>query len=182
MDRKFLIPFVFFSLVMHTLVIAVALRVDLPVKTNADKVINIEIKSSKDIETPHREKGSVPFLPRINDYREAGFSRGASVDLGKPGGAYEAYLHQIRSKIERFWSYPPQALDEKVEGNAVIRFSINAEGMLADSVVVSSSGSVLLDEGALASIRTAAPFEPLPADYNLSFLQITATFSYQINL
>jgi protein TonB len=182
MNRKFLILFIFFSLAIHTLVIAVALRVDLPAKTNADKVINIEIKSSKDIENPHREKGSRPLLPKINDCREAGFSREASVDLGKPGGAYEAYLHQIRSKIERFWSYPPQALAERREGNAVIRFSINAKGVLADSVVISSSGNVLLDEGALASIRTAAPFEPLPADYNLSFLHITATFSYQINL
>ena len=182
MNRKFLVRFIFFSLLVHTLVIAVVFHVDIPEKKDIDKVINVEIKSPKDAENPRRERRSPPLLPAIDGYRKAGLSREASVDLEKPGGAYEGYLRKIRGKIERFWSYPPQALAEKREGSAVIKFSINARGVLADSVVILTSGSILLDEGALASIRNASPFEPLPADYNLSLLHITATFSYRINL
>ena len=182
MNRKFLIPFIIFSLVIHAILIAVLLRVHFPGITTASKVISVEIKSSKDVEEPYRKKIVRPLLPQVKEIPKTDPPREASVDLGKPGGAYEAYLDQIRGKIELYWAYPPRALAERVEGNAVIRFSINARGVLADYAVVSSSGSVLLDEGALDSIRDAAPFGPMPADYNLSFLHFTASFSYKINL
>ncbi len=180
MSKKFLLPFIFFSLLVHLLVIGFTFQIDLPERKKANKVINVEIKSVQDTDKPFRQKVQRPLLPKIKKNRETSLLREASVDLGKPGGVYEKYLDRLRRKIERFWLYPPGALAKRVEGEAVIRFSINAKGGLAESLVVSSSGSALLDEGALDSVRNAAPFEPLPAAYNLSFLHITATFSYRI--
>jgi TonB family protein len=75
---------------------------------------------------------------------------------------------------------PQEALSRKTEGNAVIRFTINASGALAGYYVTSTSGSPVLDEGALTVVRAAAPYAPLPAAFQLARLHITATFSYRM--
>jgi TonB family protein len=59
--------------------------------------------------------------------------------------------------------------------------SINADGSLAGATLLSSSGSVDLDDGALGVVQQAAPYEPLPEIYNLSCLHITASFNYKIS-
>jgi periplasmic protein TonB len=181
MSRRFLVFFIFFSFVIHVFFIAIAFRVSPPVKKQADKIINVEIKPSRDIPRSVAQIAPLQVLSEINHVPKAKPFREASVDLGEPGGANDAYLRKIRRKIESLWLYPPRALSERREGSAVIRFSINAGGALADSAVISSSGSVLLDEGALAGVRRSAPFDPLPADSQLSLLHITATFSYRLN-
>jgi TonB family protein len=61
----------------------------------------------------------------------------------------------------------------------VILMSINADGSLSQLLLTSSSGSASLDQGTLDVINAAAPFNPLPAKYELSRLHITASFRYQ---
>jgi outer membrane biosynthesis protein TonB len=41
------------------------------------------------------------------------------------------------------------------------------------------SGIPVLDEGTLAAVRAAAPYAPLPKDFKLARLHITATFNYR---
>ncbi len=182
MKKKFLILFMLFSLAAHALVIALSLRIDMPAVTQNDKVMKIDLKTLKDTETPRIARKEKPALPSPGAYPEGALTREASVGLENPGGPYEAYLLLLRGKIERFWTYPPRALAENREGSAVIRFTIAANGALAGSSVISSSGSTLLDEGALACIKAASPFEPLPPSFNLSLLNVTATFSYRITI
>jgi len=186
MKKKFLFLFILFSLAIHTLVIGLSLRIDTPAVVHDDPVMKIDLQPPQPKQEPAKAGFSIrkkyPAPTFSGDGTEAELAREASVGLENPGGVYEAYLLKIRSRIERRWSYPPQALAEKREGNTVIRFTIEASGSLKGSSVLSSSGSALLDEGALACIRAASPFEPLPPSFNLSLLNITATFSYRINL
>ena len=58
--------------------------------------------------------------------------------------------------------------------------SIDADGRLAGAALISSSGYAELDEGAISVVQTAAPFEPLPGNYDLSRLNIVASFHYKI--
>jgi protein TonB len=178
--KKFLIPFILASLAGHALVIALTARVDMTGGPRPERVMNVELKTPTEVEPPqasaHSEQAAqAARATAIRGYRED------SVALQNPGGPYESYLLQIRRKIEGLWSYPPQALSEKREGNAVIHFTIDAGGTLADYYVTSSSGSPILDEGALACVRAASPFAALPATFNLSRLHVTATFNYRIN-
>ena len=62
----------------------------------------------------------------------------------------------------------------------MIRFTIDANGSLSGYDVMTTSGSAVLDQGALAVVKAAAPYAPLPAEFNLSRLHITATFSYRM--
>lgn len=55
--------------------------------------------------------------------------------------------------------YPTQARRRGVEGVVVLRVRIEADGRLSDANVVTSSGSELLDESALVSMRRAT-FRP----------------------
>ena len=177
--KKFLIPFVLASLAGHALVIALTARVDIMGEPRFEKVMNVELKTQAEVEPPPASARSKRAAPAAGATATRGY-REDSVALQNPGGPYESYLLQIRRKIEGLWSYPPQAISEKQEGNAVIRFTIDAGGALAGYYITSSSGSPILDDGALACIRAASPFAPLPGAFNLSLLHVTATFSYRM--
>ena len=180
MAKRFLIPFVLASIAGHALVIALTARIDINGGLRPEKVIDVELKTAA-------EAGSPPASGRIRPASSAALTgkmphsvHEDSVSLQNPGGPYEPYLLQIRRKIERLWSYPSLALSQNQEGETVIRFTIDADGKLDGFYVTSTSGSSILDEGALAVVLSAAPFGPLPETFRLSRLHITATFRYRI--
>jgi TonB family protein len=181
--KKFFIPFILASLAGHALVIALTARIDGRDSPQPGKVLTVELKTTTEVEPPPSSARSGPSEPTVLAARTAKTPAGYredTVSLQKPGGPYEAYLLQIRRRIEGLWSYPAQALSEKREGSAVIRFTIDAYGALNDYYITSSSGSPVLDEGALAVVRAASPFEPLPTAFHLSRLHVTATFHYRL--
>jgi TonB family protein len=178
--KKFLIPFILASLAGHALVIALTARIDRRDGPRPGKVMTVELKTTAEVETPPSASRSRQTEQTARTAKTPAGYREDTVSLQNPGGPYEAYLLQIRRKIEGLWSYPAQAISEKREGSAVIRFTIDAGGALNDYSVTSTSGSPVLDEGALAVVRTASPFEPLPAVFNLSRLHVTATFRYRL--
>jgi protein TonB len=183
MTRKFLILFVLASLAGHALVLALTTRIDWTIDPRPDKVITVELKAPRE-SAPRKVK---PPLQGTSQATTATTAQDGialtedSVSLQSRGSRYDDYLLAIRRKIERLWSYPQEALAERREGNAVIRFTIEADGTLAGYHVMATSGSPVLDEGALAVIRSAAPYEPLPGKFSLSRLNITATFTYRLN-
>ena len=179
--KKFLIPFILASLAGHALVIALTARIDMRDSPRPEKVMNVELKAPTEIEPPPYSSRSGQTAPAAPSAAEPRGYREDTIALQNPGGPYESYLLQIRRKIEGLWSYPPQALSEKREGSAVIHFTIDADGALTGYYVTSTSGSPVLDEGALAVIRAASPFAALPATFNLSRLHVTATFRYRMN-
>ncbi|MHB9097580.1 MAG: TonB family protein [Syntrophales bacterium] len=180
--KKFLIPFVLASLAGHAFVLALTTHVDWavsPPEEPTEKIITVEIKAPLERAAPRPHRSP----PRGGHSKAVGVGGGAregSVALQGEPSPYSAYLLVIRRKIERLWSYPPQALAQQEEGNAVIRFTIDADGSLSGYHIVTTSGSQALDEGTLAVVRAAAPYAPLPEAFNLSRLHITATFSYRM--
>jgi TonB family protein len=177
---KFIIPFVLVSLVGHALVIALTARIDLTGSRQSDKVMKVELKTEEEVESQlHASRREQTARSIRSAIIPAGY-REDTVALQNPGGPYESYLLDIRRKIENLWSYPAQAIAEKREGSAVIRFTIDAGGALKGNRITSSSGSPILDEGTLAVIRAASPFAPLPSSFHLSRLHVTAEFRYRL--
>ncbi|MBN2438908.1 MAG: energy transducer TonB [Deltaproteobacteria bacterium] len=181
MAKKFLILFVLASLAGHALVIALTARIDMKGVPRLEKVMKVELSTTAEAEPPPVPGHIRPAAPAAPTGKMTPSVRDDSVSLQNPGGPYEPYLLQIRRKIEGLWSYPPLALSQNQQGEAVIRFTIDAGGALNGYYITSTSGSPILDEGALAVVRSAAPFAPLPEKFHLSQLHITATFRYRIN-
>ena len=177
--RKFLILFLLASLTGHALVIALATRTNWAVSPPPEKVITVELQLPAEPE-PRAKKPPARTAPRRSTPAPDGIAlREDSVTLQSRGSPYDDYLLSIRKKIERIWNYPQEALKENREGTAVIRFTIDGDGTLTGYHVVTTSGNPVLDEGALAVVRSAAPYGPLPEKFNLSRLNITATFAYR---
>lgn len=172
--KKLLIPFVLASLTGHALVIALTTRFDWTGSPRPEKVMTFQLEAPS-------ENAARPAPPRPEEtppeVRTDG--RKDSVALRGKKSRYDTYLLLIRRKIEQHWSYPPQAVSGKKEGKAVIRFTIEASGALTGVRITTTSGSSVLDEGTLAAVRAAAPYAPLPKDFNLARLHITATFNYR---
>jgi TonB family protein len=180
MPKKFLILFMLASLAAHALVLGLATQIDWtltpPSERAQQKVITVELKA------PLKKTARRPHRPNAEQRPDAGSGsfREGTAELQGETSPYRDYLLQVRRKIEQLWSYPPQAIAAQQEGNAEIRFTINADGGLSEYHVMTTSGSAILDQGALAVVKAAAPYAPLPAEYNLSRLHITATFSYRM--
>lgn len=178
MPKKFLIAFVLISLAGHALVLALTNGIHWSPSPREAEVMTVEFKPDP-VQSPRPEPRHAPAKPT----RETGpgLLGEDSVSLQEPGSRYDVYLQAIRRRIENLWIYPPQAMEQRQEGNAQIRFTINANGSVSDYRIVTSSGSPILDRGALAVVQDAAPYAPLPADFRLERLHITAVFSYRLN-
>lgn len=89
----------------------------------------------------------------------------ASPDLGRPeqpnAATVARWERSLVAQIERSKRYPPQAGNRF--GVVSVAFSIDRDGRLLGARVVIGSGSVILDDEALAIIRRAAPFPHPPA-------------------
>ncbi|MCS5707420.1 TonB family protein [Candidatus Berkiella cookevillensis] len=75
-----------------------------------------------------------------------------------------AYLYRWQQYIEAVGSefYPQEALQKNITGKVRLLVALNKEGQVQEVVVRQSSGSTLLDAAALAIVKKAQPFEPIP--------------------
>jgi len=178
---KMLILFVTASLAGHALVLALTTGIDWQTVPPREKVLTVDLKTPEEAARRGEEPPARPAQPPQALTERLAALREDSVALEGRGGPYDAYLLMVRKRIERLWHYPPRALTEKQEGSAVIHFTIDATGKLAACRVTDTSGSPLLDEGALTVVRNAAPYSPFPGSFPISRLNITATFSYQLS-
>jgi len=98
--------------------------------------------------------------------------------LNAPEVQYISYFASIKRKIELVWQYPYEAAVAGIQGELTIDFVIARGGAVNSIEMVHSSGSKILDDEAIRSIRKAAPFDPIPAQYKIPSLQIRGRFVY----
>jgi len=98
--------------------------------------------------------------------------------LNAPEVQYISYYASIKRKIELVWQYPYEAAAAGIQGELMLDFVIARNGKVDSIELVRSSGSKILDDEAIRSIRTAAPFDPIPAQYKIPNLLIRGRFVY----
>jgi TonB family protein len=73
-------------------------------------------------------------------------------------GDARAYLDQVESRVMAVWRLP-----EKLDGRRVIlRMNLERSGRVSNVRVETSSGDKKFDDSAVAAIKTASPFPPVP--------------------
>jgi len=179
---------VIISISIHVTLLAVTGMIDLRDNIKPVEILSVSIKEPEPEATPvpKKEKITKTETKSVRTQKEKVVSvndddwREETVDLGSRDIKYVTYLAKIKNKILQIWKYPQKAYEKNEEGNVIVKMSIDANGRLAGAALMSSSGYAELDDGALSVVQTAAPFEPLPGIYDLSRLNIVASFHYKI--
>jgi len=190
MSKKALLWPVMISVFLHLTVLAITGAIDLRSNISFEDVLSVTLQKAEPEKVPagageiKKKKQKNPH--QITTRQEKGLSskedewREETVELGSTDVKYGAYLGKIKRKILQVWEYPQPAFERNEEGVVVVKMSIDADGHLSGVTLVTSSGSETLDKNALGVVQSAAPFDPLPQIYDLSRLNIIASFRYKI--
>ena len=76
-----------------------------------------------------------------------------------------AYQKKTFDRVVKAWKAPAASQVPEVGKKTVVQSVIAKDGKLVSAVVSMSSGKKGWDAAALAAVRTAAPFDPLPARF-----------------
>jgi protein TonB len=80
------------------------------------------------------------------------------------------YQKKVYDRVAGKWRQPGAKGTPALGRKAVVQAVIGRDGALVSAVVSLPSGSKAWDDAALAAVKKAAPFPPLPQDYALSTL------------
>ena len=108
--------------------------------------------------------------------------KGAPADRGltfdTSGFKNRGYMRMLKERIESIWKYPKEAARRGISGDLYMKFTINKNGSLRDIELLRTSGHSELDDAAIKAIKRAAPFWPLPEDWDKDSLEIKGHFIY----
>ncbi|CAI2718585.1 energy transducer TonB [Nitrospina watsonii] len=72
------------------------------------------------------------------------------------------FILEIRNRIAKYKFYPRLAMRRGLEGQPIVHFKINRDGRIQDLHVALTSGSGILDQAALESVKNGMPFPVMP--------------------
>lgn len=91
-----------------------------------------------------------------------------------------SYAGGVKAAILRHKAYPATAERLGHEGAAKVSFTIDIDGSLQSATIRSSSGYDELDEAALDAVRSAAPFDSIPAEARKDQLSMSITLKFSL--
>ncbi len=89
------------------------------------------------------------------------------------------YPGKVVSKLRRSLRYPSAAKRQRLKGEVRVRFTVAQNGSVSGIRIVSSSGSNVLDQAALETVRRAAPFPRIPAEAGRSSWGFTVPLAFR---
>lgn len=104
----------------------------------------------------------------------------ATISLDTRDPTYHPYTKVIKERIFNYWIYPLSARQNFIQGSLLIVFRLDSDGNLIACNIARSSGHEILDSHALKAIKLANPFPPFPENITVQFLNINASFAYQL--
>jgi protein TonB len=108
-------------------------------------------------------------------------SSGGAVSLDTKELKYLSYFAHIKRRIERVWTYPPDAVANGSQGQLHLKFVLRRNGQVKNVELLRSSGVKVLDKEAWDAVVNAGPFESFPQTIPDDELHITARFTYVLD-
>ena len=105
-----------------------------------------------------------------------GFGTGYGDPLGTSSFPYTYYLQIIIDRVSSNWFTATNNLDYSGEYQSVIYFKILRNGQVADLKIEQPSDLPALDLTARRAVELAAPFPPLPRDFESEYLVVHLIF------
>ena len=114
-----------------------------------------------------------------------GAKQARAASSGNTGRSREAgnavvsnYPGKVFAKLRRSLRYPREARSKRIRGEVHVRFTVSRAGGVGSIGVARSSGSPLLDNAALETVRRAAPFPAIPAEAGRSSWSFTVPLAF----
>jgi len=134
---------------------------------------------------PAQRTVAAPATDPKADRRDRGVARGAAAPAGRQAGDggkrrehggssdFASYSGRVAAHLQRHKRYPRAAARQRIGGIATLTFTIERGGAVQSVRLSRGSGHVPLDTEALAMVRRAAPFPPIPPDLARSTMTFT---------
>ena len=90
------------------------------------------------------------------------------------------YQDMVKQKIEEVRRYPSWAKRQGIEGTVGLCFIVLTCGLSQDVEIICSSGSKILDEEAIATIKRANPFQAVPEEICSSSVKIEISLVFTL--
>jgi len=90
------------------------------------------------------------------------------------------YQDMVKQRIEEVRRYPEWAKEQGIEGVAYLRFIVLANGNGQEIKLIHSSGSKILDQEAIDTIKRASPFPPFPKEIASSSIQMEVSLVFTL--
>jgi TonB family protein len=109
-----------------------------------------------------------------------GFGSEYASQIGTSTFPFTYYLQILHSKISSNWVKSQISPGISGSFHSTVYFKIHKDGQISELKVVEQSGVRSLDLSAMRAIRSAAPFPPLPDEYEDEYLGIRLIFEHNI--
>jgi protein TonB len=94
---------------------------------------------------------------------------------------FGSFLRRFETAVYGVWSYPQEAARLGIEGVTPVKITFNRKGEIEKVSIIESSGSTLLDNEVLRTLRMIGPVGGFPKGYDKDKFNLIAFFQYGIN-
>lgn len=116
-------------------------------------------------------------------HRSSDSSSSVEILTSTEGVDFSDFLTHFARIVKRNWyAMMPDSAELGEKGKVVLRLQVQRDGTLLGQAptVEISSGKKPLDRGAIAAIKSSAPFERLPESFRGPSIELRVTFIYNI--
>ena len=138
-------------------------EIALPAKRPEEKQVEKEKVEHAEHES-HASEAALPTAPPRVEGNNAVVSPAPAIVLSAAAlQAQASWRRTLVSHINRYKHYPTAAHTHRIEGQVTVQFTVDRAGSVVATQILHSSGSLLLDDEAMAMLRRAAPLPAPPA-------------------
>ncbi|MFW9604733.1 MAG: energy transducer TonB, partial [Trichlorobacter sp.] len=91
---------------------------------------------------------------------------------------FGSFLRHFETAVYGVWRYPQEALQKGIEGMTPVKITFNRKGEIVGVRLLESSGSKILDDELLRTLRAIGPVGRLPNNYRKDEFSLIAFFYY----
>ena len=133
---------------------------------------------------PTEAKAAPPSLTgaagRSGTQQSANIGAGSDAWAGGHPGSSKNYFTLLQAWLEKNKQYPLQARRRRLEGTAMLTFTIDRRGRVLAARITRSAGEALLDEEVMKMIRRADPVPPFPDDFAQTEIKLVVPVQFQL--
>ena len=91
---------------------------------------------------------------------------------------FGSFLRRFENAVYGVWRYPSEAVNLGIEGTTPVRITFNRSGEIVKIDLLQSSGSKILDEEVVRTLRQIGPVGSFPKAYQKDTFNLIAFFQY----